>query len=118
AVVRALVGGPTLAEGLARGAIPADEVLPIARQMADALEYAHERGIVHRDLKPANVKLRPDGTVKLLDFGLARALDTEPAPRSDSLTRSPTLTQRMTSAGMILGTAAYMSPEQARGREA
>src|SRR5262249_57672906 len=105
ALVMELVEGPPLAERLERGAIPADEVLPIARQMADALEYAHERGIVHRDLKPANVKLRPDGTVKLLDFGLARALDTEPAPRSDSLTRSPTLTHPMTTAGMILATA-------------
>jgi serine/threonine protein kinase len=118
ALIMELVEGPTLAERLAQGAMAADEVLAAARQIAEALEYAHERGIVHRDLKPANVKLRPDGTVKVLDFGLARALDTDSAPRADSLTRSPTLTQRMTNAGMILGTAAYMSPEQARGREA
>jgi serine/threonine-protein kinase len=118
ALVMELVEGPTLAERIAHGAMPPDEALPVARQIAEALEYAHERGIVHRDLKPANVKLRPDGTVKVLDFGLARALDTEPAGSAAALSQSPTLTDRMTQAGMILGTAAYMAPEQARGRGA
>src|SRR5262245_25745341 len=119
ALIMELVEGPTLDERIARSPIPEDEALPIARQLADALEYAHEHAVVHRDLKPANVKLRPDGTVKVLDFGLARALDDDAdATRSGSdLSRSPTLTQRMTRAGMILGTAAYMSPEQARGRQ-
>jgi hypothetical protein len=118
ALVMELVEGPTLAERIAQGAIPADDTLSIARQLAEALEYAHDRGIVHRDLKPANVKLRPDGTVKVLDFGLARALATETSGSSPELAHSPTITQRMTQAGVILGTAAYMSPEQARGREA
>jgi Protein kinase domain/WD40-like Beta Propeller Repeat len=118
ALVMELVEGPTLGEIVAQGALAADEALPIARQIADALEYAHERGIVHRDLKPANVKLRPDGTVKVLDFGLARALATETSGASAELSHSPTITQRMTQAGMLLGTAAYMAPEQARGREA
>ena len=116
ALVLELVEGPTLADRLARGAIPLDEALPMARQIAEALEAAHEAGIVHRDLKPANIKLRPDGTVKVLDFGLAKAVDaasTRPAADGSS---SPTLTALATGAGMILGTAAYMSPEQARGR--
>ncbi len=113
-----LVEGPTLAERIEQGSITPADALPIARQLAEALEYAHERGIVHRDLKPANVKLRPDGTVKVLDFGLARALATETHGSTAELSQSPTLTQRMTHAGMILGTAAYMSPEQACGREA
>ena len=117
ALVMEVVEGPTLAERIMRGALPEDEALTVARQIADALEYAHDLGIVHRDLKPANVKLRPDGTVKVLDFGLARALDPGGAASSGELTQSPTLTQRMTHAGVILGTAAYMSPEQARGRE-
>ena len=98
------------------GPIPIDEALPIARQIAEALEAAHEQGIVHRDLKPANIKVRPDGTVKVLDFGLAKA--TEPVVASSpSMSRSPTITTpAMTQAGIILGTAAYMSPEQARGK--
>jgi serine/threonine-protein kinase len=113
-----LVDGPTLAERIARGPVEPDEALAIARQLAEALEYAHERGIVHRDLKPANVKLRGDGTLKVLDFGLARALGNESPGAGSDMTHSPTITQRMTHAGMILGTAAYMAPEQARGREA
>jgi serine/threonine-protein kinase len=116
ALVMELVEGPTLADRIAEGPIPVDEALAIARQMADALEAAHEQGIVHRDLKPANVKVRPDGTVKVLDFGLAKAM--EPADATASgLTRSPTITSpAVTQRGVILGTAAYMSPEQARGR--
>ena len=115
ALVMELVEGPTLAERIAQGAIPLDEVLPIARQIAEALEAAHEHGIVHRDLKPANVKVRPDGTVKVLDFGLAKAMD--PPSASRDVSQSPTITTpAMTHAGMILGTAAYMSPEQARGK--
>jgi len=118
ALVMEVVEGPTLAERLARGALVEDEVLDIAQQLAEALEYAHDRGIVHRDLKPANVKLRPDGTVKVLDFGLARALEPAGTREGGDLTQSPTITNRMTAAGVILGTAAYMAPEQARGREA
>ncbi len=118
ALVMELVEGPTLADRVEHGALPVADVLPIARQLAEALEYAHEHGIVHRDLKPANVKLRPDGTLKVLDFGLARALAPESGGASAQLSQSPTLTERMTQVGMILGTAAYMSPEQARGREA
>ena len=107
--------GDDLSQRVARGAVPLDEALPIAKQIADALEAAHEQGIIHRDLKPANVKVRPDGTVKVLDFGLAKAM--EPAAGSPSLSMSPTLTTpAMTQAGMILGTAAYMSPEQAKGK--
>src|SRR5262245_1741845 len=110
------VEGEDLAQRLTRGAIPIDEALPIARQIAEALEAAHDQGIIHRDLKPANIKLRPDGTVKLLDFGLAKAM--EPSSRlSPDVSKSPTLTTpAMTRAGVILGTAAYMSPEQARGQ--
>jgi serine/threonine-protein kinase len=107
------VEGPTLADRIAVGAIPVDEALPIARQIADALCVAHEQGVIHRDLKPANVKVRPDGTVKVLDFGLAKALD----PRlSDDPTKSPTQSLHTTASGVILGTAAFMSPEQASGR--
>ena len=116
ALVMELVEGPTLAERIARGPIPLDEALPIARQIAEALEYAHERGIIHRDLKPANVKLTPEGEVKVLDFGLAKA--TDPATGSSAATdlaHSPTLTYQATVQGVILGTAAYMAPEQARG---
>jgi serine/threonine-protein kinase len=118
ALIMELVEGPTLADRIARGAIPMDEALPIARQIAEALEAAHDQGIIHRDLKPANIKLRPDGTVKVLDFGLAKAL--EPAGASGTeVTSSPTITSpAMTQVGMILGTAAYMSPEQAKGRPA
>jgi Tol biopolymer transport system component len=117
ALVLELVEGPTLADRLARGLIPLDEALPIARQIADALEGAHKHGIVHRDLKPSNIKVRPDGTVKVLDFGLAKVL--EPAPTATDASQSPTITSpAVTRAGVILGTAAYMSPEQARGRSA
>ncbi len=116
ALVMELVDGEDLAQRLTRGAIPIDEALPIAKQIAEALEAAHEQGIVHRDLKPANIKMRPDGTVKVLDFGLAKALDPAGAV-SSSVSMSPTITTpAMTQAGMILGTAAYMSPEQARGQ--
>jgi Tol biopolymer transport system component len=116
ALVMELVDGPTLADRIAQGSIPADEALPIAKQIAEALEAAHERGIVHRDLKPANVKVRRDGTVKVLDFGLAKAM--EPAGDGAAhMSQSPTITApARTQAGMIMGTAAYMSPEQARGR--
>jgi len=115
ALVLEFVEGPTLADRIAHGAIPLDEALPIARQIADALEAAHEHGIVHRDLKPANIKLRPDGTVKVLDFGLAKALDSSPS--ATEVSQLPTITSpAMTHMGMILGTAAYMSPEQARGK--
>jgi len=96
--------------------MPLDEVLPIARQIADALEAAHEQGIVHRDLKPANVKVRADGTVKVLDFGLAKAMTSDLGPGTSDLHNSPTLTARATQMGMIIGTAAYMSPEQAKGK--
>jgi serine/threonine-protein kinase len=115
ALVMELVEGPTLADRIAQGPVPLAESLAIARQMADALETAHEKGIVHRDLKPANVKVRDDGTVKVLDFGLAKALDPTTASGADA-TNSPTLTARATQLGMILGTAAYMAPEQAKGR--
>src|SRR6185369_6138551 len=116
ALVMELVEGPTLAERIHAGPIPVNESLAIARQIADSLEAAHERGIVHRDLKPANVKVRDDGTVKVLDFGLAKAMET-PSAMSSSLSLSPTITTpAMTQMGLILGTAAYMSPEQARGK--
>ncbi len=116
ALVMELVPGATLAERIARGPMPLDEALPIARQIAEALEYAHERGIIHRDLKPANIKVSADGNVKVLDFGLAKALESEVAPTD--ISQSPTLTMGQTQGGMILGTAAYMSPEQARGKAA
>jgi hypothetical protein len=116
ALVMELVEGPTLADRIARGPIPLDEVVPIAKQMAEALEAAHEQGIIHRDLKPANVKVREDGTVKVLDFGLAKAIEPVGAAAAD-LSESPTITSpAMTQRGVILGTAGYMSPEQARGR--
>ena len=105
--------GPTLADRISRGPIPLDEALPIAKQIAEALEAAHEAGVIHRDLKPANIKVRDDGTVKVLDFGLAKALDT--TPQGDP-SQSPTLTAAATQMGVIMGTAAYMSPEQARGK--
>jgi eukaryotic-like serine/threonine-protein kinase len=118
ALVLELVEGPTLAERMARGPIPIDEAVPIARQIAEGLEAAHERGVVHRDLKPANVKLRPDGTVKLLDFGLAKLTQSETL-RSPAVVATPTITSpSMVARGVLLGSAAYVSPEQARGREA
>ncbi len=114
ALVMELVAGETLADRIAKGPIPVDEVLPIAKQLSEALEYAHDRGVIHRDLKPANIKVTPEGTAKVLDFGLAKALMDEPVaadPRD-----SPTLSMAPTLAGAILGTAAYMSPEQAKGK--
>jgi len=122
ALVMELVEGPTLAERIAlpsAGAnngtpIPLEESLEITKQIAEALEYAHERSIIHRDLKPANVKIKPDGTVKVLDFGLAKALADDPV--SNDISNSPTLSVAATHAGFILGTAAYMAPEQARGK--
>jgi Tol biopolymer transport system component len=113
ALVLELVDGPTLADRLTVGPLPLDEALRIAGHIADALEAAHALGIIHRDLKPANIKVRADGTVKVLDFGLAKMLERDAAPAS--MTLSPTLSVHGTSAGLILGTAAYMSPEQARG---
>jgi serine/threonine protein kinase len=116
ALVLELVEGPTLQERIASGALPLDDALEIAKQIAEALEYAHEHGIVHRDLKPANIKLTKDGAVRVLDFGLAKALsDDSPSPE---VSNSPTLSAVATRAGVILGTAAYMSPEQAKGKTA
>ncbi|MCU1382751.1 MAG: serine/threonine protein kinase [Acidobacteria bacterium] len=115
ALVLELVEGEDLAQRIARGPIALDEALPIAKQIAEALEAAHERGIVHRDLKPANIKVRSDGTVKVLDFGLAKAIDPAGASSANAM-NSPTLSMHATEAGIILGTAAYMSPEQARGK--
>ncbi|PYR72562.1 MAG: hypothetical protein DMF87_27755 [Acidobacteria bacterium] len=131
ALVLELVEGETLADRIARGALPLDEALPIAKQICEALEAAHEQGIIHRDLKPANINITSDGVVKVLDFGLAKLADRGPAkaghyPPDGSvrlqadLTMSPTITSpaMMTGVGVLLGTAAYMSPEQAKGREA
>ncbi|HET9308282.1 MAG TPA: serine/threonine-protein kinase, partial [Candidatus Sulfotelmatobacter sp.] len=114
ALVMELVDGPMLAQRIAQGAMSCEEALPIAKQIAEALEYAHERGIIHRDLKPANIKLTGDGQVKLLDFGLAKALEGETSAEDSQ--NSPTLTAAATRAGVLLGTAAYMAPEQARGK--
>ena len=114
ALVLQLIEGPTLAERIAQGPIPVEEALKIGLQMAEGLEAAHDKGVIHRDLKPANIKITPEGQVKILDFGLAKALEGETPPDS-SLSQSPTLTAAATQAGVILGTAAYMSPEQARG---
>ena len=116
ALVMELVEGEDLSAVIARGAMPLSDALPLASQIIDALEAAHEQGIVHRDLKPANVKVRHDGTVKVLDIGLAKALTGDSATTSSNAMNSPTLTARATAAGVLLGTAAYMSPEQARGR--
>ena len=107
-----LVEGPTLADRIAKGPVPLDEALPIAKQIAEALEAAHEAGVIHRDLKPANIKVREDGTVKVLDFGLAKALD---AAQEGDPNQSPTHTAVDTEMGVIMGTAEYMSPEQASG---
>src|SRR5215471_2567301 len=116
-LVMELVEGPTLAERIRQGPVPLEEGLVIAKQIAEAIEAAHEKGIVHRDLKPGNIKLRPDGTVKVLDFGLAKVAETSDAAPPPE--HSPTLTlEAATRAGTILGTAAYMSPEQALGKAA
>jgi serine/threonine protein kinase len=120
ALAMELVEGEDLSQRIVRGAIAFDDALPIATQIADALEAAHEQGIIHRDLKPANIKVRADGTVKVLDFGLAKIMEAGAGGRggavAENLSQSPTITSpaMMTGAGMILGTAAYMSPEQAR----
>lgn len=113
-LVMELVPGETIAQRITRGPMPVDEALAVAREIAEGLEAAHEKGIIHRDLKPANVKITPDGKVKVLDFGLAKAY--EPDRSSVDLANSPTLSLAATRAGVILGTAAYMSPEQAKGR--
>src|SRR5882724_2099294 len=114
ALVMELVEGPTLGERLLSGPMRIEEALPIAKEVAEALEYAHERGIIHRDLKPANIKVPPDGGVKLLDFGLAKAIQGDSS--SSDISSSPTISRLATQAGIILGTAAYMSPEQAKGK--
>ncbi len=113
-LVLELVPGETLAERVAKGPLPVEEALEVCRQIAEGVEAAHEKGVIHRDLKPANVKVTPEGKVKILDFGLAKAFEGE-TPVTD-ISQSPTLTEEMTRAGVILGTAAYMSPEQARGK--
>src|SRR5579862_4298096 len=114
ALVMQLAEGPTLADRIAQGPIALEDALRIAKQICEALEYAHEKGIVHRDLKPANIKVAADGSVKVLDFGLAKAMDTEMTP--EDISNSPTLSRMATQAGVLLGTAAYMSPEQAKGK--
>jgi Tol biopolymer transport system component/tRNA A-37 threonylcarbamoyl transferase component Bud32 len=113
-LVMELVPGQTLADRIRTGAVPVDEALPIAKQVADAVEYAHDKSVIHRDLKPANIKVTADGTVKVLDFGLAKALSDEVA--AQDMSNSPTLSMAATRQGVILGTAAYMSPEQAKGK--
>ena len=115
ALVLELIEGPTLADRIAQGPIPVEEALKIALQLTEGVEAAHEKGIIHRDLKPANIKITPEGQVKILDFGLAKALEGE-IPSASELSQSPTLTAAATQAGVLLGTAAYMSPEQARGK--
>src|SRR5271169_1296567 len=114
-LVLALIEGPTLADRIEAGPIQLDEAVAISKQIIEALEYAHDRSVVHRDLKPANIKITPDGAVKVLDFGLAKAFTTR-ADRPVDAENSPTLTIGATEVGVILGTAAYMSPEQAKGK--
>lgn len=114
ALVMELVEGPTLADRIKQGPIPLDEALRIAKQICEAFEYAHERGIIHRDLKPSNIKLTNDGTVKVLDFGLAKAIEGDAS--SSDISTSPTISRMATEAGILLGTAAYMAPEQAKGK--
>ena len=116
ALVLELIEGPTLADRIAQGPIPIDEALPIAKQIADALEAAHEQGVIHRDLKPANIKVREDGTVKVLDFGLAKAFQPDASDPSTSMSPTISLTAAATQMGMVIGTAAYMAPEQAKGK--
>ena len=115
-LVLELVPGETLAERLRRGPLPISEALDLARQIADAVAAAHDNGVIHRDLKPANIKITPDGQIKVLDFGLARFAEAEPDAVGTGVSDSPTLSAHATRVGVILGTAAYMSPEQARGR--
>ena len=115
ALVLELVEGPTLADRIKQGPIPVDEALPIAKQIAEALEAAHEQGVIHRDLKPANIKVRQDGMVKVLDFGLAKAFEPEAGSVSASMSPTISLTAAATQMGMVIGTAAYMAPEQAKG---
>ena len=116
ALVLELIEGPTLADWIKQGPIPVDEALPIAKQIAEALEAAHEQGIIHRDLKPANIKVKTDGMVKVLDFGLAKAFQPEASDVSASMSPTISLTAAATQMGMVIGTAAYMAPEQAKGK--
>ncbi len=115
ALVLELIEGPTLADRIAKAPMPLGEAIPIATQIAEALEAAHEQGIIHRDLKPANVKVKPDGTVKVLDFGLAKAFQTDASDPGVSASPTISLTAAATQMGMVIGTAAYMAPEQAKG---